>query len=106
SIAPQCRHPTGRIRQTGGTIPPRRGRLDRPVCIDRPSLRDRDLGLTARDGAELAPVALLPGIALADLPALAHDASSSVPVISPGEVGGRCICALSRSEERRVGKEA
>src|SRR5699024_12802372 len=76
-------------------VPPRGRGLDRPVGIDRPGLRNRDVGLAARDGPELAPVALLPGIALADLPALAHDASSSVPLISLVEVGGSCACELS-----------
>src|SRR5699024_5846958 len=96
-LAPHGRRPPGRIRQTGGTVPPRGRGLDRPVGIDRPGLRNRDVGLAARDGPELAPVALLPGIALADLPALAHDASSSVPLISPGEVGGSCACAHSKA---------
>src|SRR5699024_1873418 len=97
ALAPHGRTPPGRNRQTGGTVPPRGRGLDRPAGIDRPGLRNRDVGLAARDGPELAPVALLPGIALADLPALAHDASSSVPLISPGEVGGSCACAHSKA---------
>src|SRR5690625_2685723 len=57
-------------------------------------LRDGHVGLTARDGAELTLVARLAGVALADLPAHAHDASS-VLVLSPGKVGGGSASALS-----------
>src|SRR5699024_3815637 len=82
----------GGIGQITGAVPPRRRGLRGPVGGNRPRLRDGHLGLAAGHGGELPLVALLAGVALADLPG-AHDASS-VSVLSPGEVGGACVSAL------------
>src|SRR5699024_7826147 len=94
TVPPHGRDATGRIGQPTGPVPPSPRGPPRSIGVDRPRLRDGHVGLTARDCAELPLVALLPGIALADLPAHAHDASS-VLVLSPGKVGGGSASALS-----------